>query len=329
MDVNAPQEIHKSIRELTTMKSKLVYTFCLSLFLVSLQTITAHALVLNQVDDFQSFTLENWGGGTGIGGTAPVVVLSGGPSGVGDAYLQAGATVGKLGTTNSIQWKGDYLTAGVNAIQMDLNNAGPDPVEMRIMLVDRFGTSGGSFTSTNAIMLPASSGWQTVEFGLTAADLSYVGIQGNPIGGTGVLADTLAIQDRLLLRHDSGTASAPGIASLVSATLGIDNITALFNPVLGDMDDNGIVDTDDVAPFIQALVDPDQFAIDHSTVDADVIGNINGDGQFDLGDIALFQTLVNASTTATAESVPEPSSILLAAMLSFGFAAIRRRRRQG
>lgn len=311
-----------------TMILKTVYTICLSLFLVGVQTIAAYALALNQVDDFEDFTTQNW-----AGNSSPLNVASGGPLEIGDGYLQISATAGRLGTQNPIQWKGDYLVAGINAIQMDLNNVGPDAVEMRIMVVDKFGTSGGSFTTTNAVMLPACSGcWQTVEFGLTAADLTYVGTQGNPAGpgGTGVLADTLARQDRLLLRHDAGTPSAPGIASLVSATLGIDNITALFNSVLGDMDGSGMVNTDDVAPFIQALVDPVQFAIDHSAVDASVIGNVNGDGQFDLGDIAEFELLVNASSaSATGQGVPEPSTLCLAAMLTWGLVVFGGRRFRG
>ena len=61
---------------------------------------------------------------------------------------------------------------------------------------------------------------------------------------------------------------------------------------------------------MQALVDPDQYAIDHPMVSAAVVGDINGDCQLDTGDIGPFSALLGGP--ASAASVPEPSTFLLA-----------------
>ena len=193
------------------------------------QANVARAITINQIDDFQDGTTQGW-----AGQALPTNIPSGGPAGIGDTYLQISPSpMGRLGTVNLIQWAGDYLTAGVDTITMDLNNFGPDPVEIRIMAVDLLDTKGGDFTSTIAAILPPGSGWQSVSFGLSASDLTHVGV-----GGTDNLDDTLAAVDRLLIRHDVGAPNPTGQPTLVSAVLGIDNITALAAP---EVTSNGVI----------------------------------------------------------------------------------------
>ena len=118
----------------------------------------------------------------------------------------------------------------------------------------------------------------------------------------------------------------PGGVAVNSPTNFAGAVGELVLPLLGDLDDSGGVDTGDVATFFQALVDPDQFEIDHPTVDAAVVGNINGDGLFDLGDIALFSGLFGGPASASAQAIPEPATPSLAVILLLGI-TIRQRRR--
>ena len=94
---------------------------------------------------------------------------------------------------------------------------------------------------------------------------------------------------------------------------------------LGDMNEDGTVDSDDVGPFIQALVDRPAFEAAHMGVNADLVGNVNGDSQFDFGDIAEFEVLAGASGLAAALGVPEPSSLIQIAIGILSLLGLRRR----
>ncbi len=174
----------------------------------------AAGITLGQVDDFQDGSLQGW-----AGGAMPTNIASGGPSGVGDRYLQISSSGGNLGTNNIAQWIGDYDAAGVVAINFLLNNLGPNPLALRVTV---FG-NGGTFTTTNETVLPAASGWVSVGFGLDDASLTQT-------AGNGTLADTLATVNTLLIRHDPDPISGSGQPNPVTGTLGIDEVTALPEP---------------------------------------------------------------------------------------------------
>jgi len=174
----------------------------------------ALAVTLDQVDDFQDGTTQNWGGGS-----FPTNIANGGPDGLGDRYLQVSASNFHLGSRNQVQWAGDYLTEGVGELLFDLNNFGPNAVALRVSLSDGLTT----FTTTDETVLAAGSGWVTVSFFLTDVELTRT-------QGTGTLDETLAGVTNLLIRHDPDPISPPGEANFVTATLGIDNVTALPEP---------------------------------------------------------------------------------------------------
>ena len=184
----------------------------------------AGAIVLGQVDDFQNGTLQGW-----TGGSAPTNQPNGGPAGAGDRYLHlsTGGSPGNLGAFNTMQWSGDYGSAGVTRVIFDLNNFGPDPVSLRVMILTA-GCDGGAtactaWTSTNATVLPAGTGWVVAEFSLAESDLTLV-------RGSLSYAATISSVERLLIRQDIGPPDPPGVTSLVNAALGIDNVTALPEP---------------------------------------------------------------------------------------------------
>ena len=183
----------------------------------------ALAVTLGQTDVFEDAgDTEGWGGGDGINVPFPISstqVSTGGPEGTDDGYLQIGSQNFHLGTWSQVQWTGDYLSAGVGAISMDLNLlAGSSAVQLRILI---FGP-GGSFASIDRTPPVIQIDWNNYVFGLNASELVHVA------NGTGVLDDTLAAVTKVLVRHDYPIPTPPSFhPQHITATVGIDNITAL------------------------------------------------------------------------------------------------------
>jgi hypothetical protein len=176
----------------------------------------AWAVVAGQTDTFESGTTLNW-----QGGASPTNIPTGGPAGAGDHYLRISSNNSGLATFNNTQWSGDYLAAGVTAVAADFRNQSAVPLSIRLAL---FNSPGGEFTTTTAIPLPADNLWHHLIFGLSAADLTYVG------GGTGQLEDTLSSVGRLFFGHRSGPPTGAGGSSPVTGVLNIDNITTVPEP---------------------------------------------------------------------------------------------------
>lgn len=88
--------------------------------------------------------------------------------------------------------------------------------------------------------------------------------------------------------------------------------------MMGDLNTDGQVNSDDIAPFVQALTDRAVYVQAFPEVDPDVLGDFNGDGLLTNGDISGFIASLNTSGI-----VPVPASL---ALLSVGCLAITRRR---
>jgi hypothetical protein len=166
------------------------------------------------LDNFSNGTLQNWSGG----GTNQA---SGGPAGAGDRYLEFTAVVSPLSVFNESQWAGNAIASGASTIDVDLNNIGPGPLSVRVMLLtpgcELGGTACTAWTSAGAVPLPSGSGWASVSFSIQEADLIRV-------LGSDSYAASLANVERVLIRHDDGPADPPDITPPASSTLGIDNI---------------------------------------------------------------------------------------------------------
>lgn len=144
---------------------------CLALWLVALAA-PAGAIEVEQVDDFQDGTTQGWKHGR-QSSNPPTNIASGGPSGAGDRFLEVTSTgVGFAGSRfvalNQEQWTGDYLVAQVAAIATWVNNTGDTELQLRVALSG----GGGKFSSVDAIVVPAGSGWTGVEFPVGPDDLS-------------------------------------------------------------------------------------------------------------------------------------------------------------
>ena len=130
----------------------------------------SQAVIIGQIDDFQDGTLANWANG---GGGPPLMnIANGGPGGAGDHFLQitsigGGGPGSRLTAFNRDQWLGDYITAGVNGIDMDLLNTGTVMLSIRIAF--RQDTSfGAPGYLSQAFLLAPDSAWHHALFSISS-----------------------------------------------------------------------------------------------------------------------------------------------------------------
>jgi hypothetical protein len=151
----------------------------------------------------------------------PTLVATGGPAGAGDAFLQLSANGsngagGRLVGMNGAQWTGDYATAGIAAIAMDLRNFGNADLTIRLYLEDPLpGPPQNTAVTSLGFVLPAGGGWTHAVFPIAATDL--VALQGDA-------ATLLGNTTFLRIFHGAGPAFPP---ERIVGVLGIDNIEAV------------------------------------------------------------------------------------------------------
>ena len=191
------------------------------------------AAMLGQVDDFEDGTTMGWFVPSPDHPNPPENVATGGPGGAGDNYLRLTATGGqgagsRLAVLSGPQWTGNYLTAGIGAIAMSVNNFGPDELHLRL-LVQAFPDQPNVppdhlALSKDAVVIAAGSGWTNVVFQLNADALIS--------GGFGTVSGALAGVDVIRIFHNiAPTFPGPGAGpAAVNAVLGVDNIAAVPEP---------------------------------------------------------------------------------------------------
>ncbi len=216
----------------------------LALGVLCIVSVTAYAITCGQVDDFEDGTTMGWMEGP-LSPNPPTNSPNGGPSGVGDNYLHNISSGGfgagsRMVMFNTVQWRGDYLAAGVTRIEADMANFGATALAMRIA----FEGNATRYGSSTAVALPADGVWHRVVFSLTTADLSL-------ISGVAPLTDVLANLQTLRILSAAGGPSWRG--DVIAATLGVDNITA---KVVGDCDVDGDLDLDDFSSFAGCMGGP-------------------------------------------------------------------------
>ncbi len=194
---------------------------------------SAHAITLGQVDDFQGGTTQGWVDG-GPSSVPPVNLPDAGPAGVGDNALEI-ATTGsgggpgsRLVGLNSSQWVGDYLTAGVTSISIDLSS--PNNVSLDVRLA--FEGAGGNFV-TPAVVVPAGGVWTSFSFSVDPGSLVAAPFAGGSPAGTDA-SMTLGAVSRFRLLHNSAVSIKGAVVSSggspFAASLFADNITAVPEP---------------------------------------------------------------------------------------------------
>lgn len=185
----------------------------------------ASAVSVGQLDTFASGTTAGWQiNAVGIGSppaqALPRNIPSGGPEGSDDAYLQltslgTAGSGGRLSAINLGQWAGNYLASGVHAIRMDVNNFGTSELSLRLLLADPIpGPPQNMAISTDAVTIPAGSGWISITFPIQPSDLT---------AALGDIETALANATELRIFH-AADGKFPG--DPITALLGVDNIEA-------------------------------------------------------------------------------------------------------
>lgn len=198
------------------------------------------AVTLGQVDDFSDLTTQGWSHGFSSP-NPPRNVNTGGPDGTGDAYLEITSTNlrragGRLVGFNRAQWGGisNYVTEGITALVIDVNNFGATPLNLRLAI----NGAGGGFASTDPVPLVSGSGWRRVSLPLAAGDFT-------PVSGSGAILGTdfnATLGELTELRMLSSTAPAFK-GDIILANLGVDNITAALR---GDFNFDTLFDLQDL-----------------------------------------------------------------------------------
>ena len=194
------------------MKAMLAFVGSMSLAL------PAAAISPGQLEDFQA---GNAGGWTG----APRTVVGSGQLGGSDLFLRVTSTGGagagsRLVLHQNNVWTGDYTANGVTAISADFINLGSTNLEIRLGILG----SGGAWSLTAGVVLPAGGGWQTIRLSVLPADLSPVGLATD-------VDLTLSSVSVLRLFHSTVPAFGNNFAAgsspaPIAAQIGIDNIGA-------------------------------------------------------------------------------------------------------
>jgi hypothetical protein len=189
-----------------------------------IQVPPATAVILDQIDDFEDGTTEGWRVGTGMGNPHPAPPSNqlGGPAGASDNYMLL-TSFGGRGSGSRLavfnfnqQWSGDFISAGVARITMDVNNFGAGDLSLRLLLANSevLQVPTHVAVSSNSVQLPAGTGWTSVEFPIGSGDLTAI---------AGTVNGALTTATELWIFHSIAAEFPP---DPVVALLGVDNITA-------------------------------------------------------------------------------------------------------
>jgi hypothetical protein len=176
------------------------------------------APVAGQFNDFESGTTQGWGVGINVNNT---VNMLGGPAGAEDNYIRVTSTGGggpgsRLITLNeSAQWTGNFLTAQIGAVEMDLKNFGTTPLSMRIGLRNPSNSEG--LASAAPFTLPADGQWHHVVFPLSGGAMTP--------GGSYSTVMSNAADFRIL--HGTNTDHR---GETIAGSFGVDNVRTILVP---------------------------------------------------------------------------------------------------
>jgi PEP-CTERM motif len=200
---------------------------------IAIATAIAHpaaAVSLGEIDNF-SASAEGWftgGGPMGVPLTFAPVSPNGGPGGIGDAYMELESTGAsgpgsRLVVINADQWTGNYIAAGITAIEMDVRNFGSSDLTLRLLFEDPAGAPPENMAVTTVgKSLPAGSGWTHVTFSISPGDLTAI---------NGDVTAALSGTTFFRLFHNVPAAFGPVTGpDAIAATLGVDNISAVPEP---------------------------------------------------------------------------------------------------
>ena len=194
----------------------------------------ARAIVNGQLDTFEDGTSEYW-----VNGFDDLAVSLGGPGGAADHFLLIGAGgfsgfSSKLVGYNATQWTGNFIAAGVNAVEMDLKAISIDPISgisaltIRIAFRSETGpliSKGASgYVSSNSASIPVDGLWHHAVFNFSSLLPINSTNDGMP---PAPLATFLTAPAEFRILHLVNPNAV--IGDIVKASLGVDNIHAFTN----------------------------------------------------------------------------------------------------
>ncbi len=185
----------------------------------------AQPLTLGQVDNFQNQTTQNWQQGFNSPPGA-LTVVGGGQNGASDFYLRIrgtgppGGPGSRIVAFNVSQWAGNYSTAGINRIEMDLfaptSSAAP-ALSFRIAL--KSGTNG---YLSQAFTVPNDGAWRHAVYNLTESEMTAV-------GGPSSFGTFIQTVEEVRILHSTSTFTLTG--EPINGIVGVDNIRASAIPI--------------------------------------------------------------------------------------------------
>lgn len=192
--------------------------------LLCLPTILLSQVQLDQVDDFEDYTMGNWTKNSSI---ANENIYNGGPSGEGDNFLRVTSSDSgsdlELMTKNNAQWRGNYyqgnLSSRVKYISMDVRNSGSSVIFLRLSFQTDYGLIYRCST-TNAIAVLPNEGWKRISFSILEENITALSDTFNYSVTFG--SSSQGVEEMRILHNDVPAWESDPI----EAVLDIDNIMA-------------------------------------------------------------------------------------------------------
>jgi hypothetical protein len=143
---------------------------------------------------------------------------------------QPGLGAGRaIAVSNSSQWAGDYLAAGVTSIVLDVNNLGTTDLTLRLAIVSH-AVDGGTFALTTGISVPAHgtapNTWSTIEFSLDPSAWTPTAYIQGTLPGIDINAALADVTSLRILHSENPSWQGESVVG----QLAIDNITAVPEP---------------------------------------------------------------------------------------------------
>ncbi|QXP78076.1 MULTISPECIES: T9SS type A sorting domain-containing protein [Winogradskyella] len=196
----------------------------LPFLLLCLPTIVVSQVILDQVDDFEDYTMSNW---TKTNSIPNENIYNGGPSGEEDNFLRITSSGSgedlELMTKNNAQWKGDYyqgnLSGRIKYISMDVRNSGSTVIFLRLAFQTDYGLTYRCST-TNAIAVLPNEGWKRISFSILEDNITALSDPFNYAVTFG--SGSQGVEEMRILHNDVPAWESDPI----DAILDIDNIMA-------------------------------------------------------------------------------------------------------
>jgi hypothetical protein len=140
---------------------------------------SARGIQLSLLDDFQDGTTQNWG--VSSGGSLPVANAENeGPAGFGDHALFMDSTQfgagGRLLVLNANQWTGDWTSAQITRVTLDVRNPNDYDLTMRLGIAGEGGSASMNFgdvhVTTAGVVVPGDNEWHSIAFSVLASDFT-------------------------------------------------------------------------------------------------------------------------------------------------------------